>query len=201
MVCDPPMYGRMLAGTSSTMATHQPAETITAPSAASRCQTRRRPVTGRRDQVDAGERGQDEERLQLLGQEAEADHRAGPEHPAQLAALDAAQREVRRRGVSSSTSSASGLLNRNISAATGVSASTPPASSAVRAEKCAPHGARRRRATVATPISASGSRMLNELSPNRRTDSAMIHRLAGGLSTVIELRGIRGPVEEGLPVD
>src|ERR1700722_19578921 len=85
----------------------------------------------------------------------------------------------------SNTNRASGLLNRNINAATGVSARTPPASSAV-----LPENARRTvkytNATVATPIRASGSRMLNELSPNRRTETSINHKLIGGLSTVIE---------------
>ena len=34
---------------------------------------------------------------------------------------------------------------------------------------------------------ASGSRMLHELSPKTLAESSMIHRLAGGLSTVMEL--------------
>ncbi len=43
------------------------------------------------------------------------------------------------------------------------------------------------------PMIASGSRMLNDDSPNRRTERAMIHRLAGGLSTVIELAASEDP--------
>ena len=46
---------------------------------------------------------------------------------------------------------------------------------------------------MATPISTSGMRMLNELSPNTRTDSAITHREAGGLSTVIELPASEEP--------
>ena len=48
-------------------------------------------------------------------------------------------------------------------------------------------------ATLATPISASGSRMLNGLSPKILIDSAMNHRLIGGLSTVIELAASEEP--------
>jgi hypothetical protein len=87
---------------------------------------------------------------------------------------------------SSSTSSASGLLNRNISTATGVSASTAPAIS--------PATGPDHRLTVAysrptapTPISACGTRMLQLDSPKIRTDSAITHSEAGVLSTVIEL--------------
>ena len=39
--------------------------------------------------------------------------------------------------------------------------------------------------TAATPISASGTRMLSELKPNTRTDSACTQNASGGLSTVI----------------
>jgi hypothetical protein len=78
------------------------------------------------------------------------------------------------------------LLKRNISTATGVSAETAPASRPAA-------GPYQRRTvansspTVATPISACGTRMLHELRPKIRTDSAMIHSAPGVLSTVIEL--------------
>ncbi len=92
----------------------------------------------------------------------------------------------------SSASSASGLLNRNISAATGVSASTAPAISPAA-------GLNRRRtaayttATVATPISTSGTRTDQDESPKIRTARAIGHRAAGGLSTVIALPASREP--------
>ena len=94
--------------------------------------------------------------------------------------------------VSSSTNRASGLLNRNISAATGVSASTAPA----RSPAAAPN--QRRTAeyttpTVATPMSAWGTNRDQELSPNTRTDNAGSHNDAGGLSTVIELAASDDP--------
>ena len=89
-------------------------------------------------------------------------------------------------------SNASGLLNRNMSAATGVVAMTAPASRAANAEN-------RRRTeayttpTVATPIKACGTRMLHELRPKMRTDRPMIHSEAGGLSTVIALAASEDP--------
>src|SRR5690606_23329613 len=94
--------------------------------------------------------------------------------------------------VISSTSRASGLLKRNISAATGVVAIAAPASRAA-------HELLMRRtvactsATVATPISACGTRMLHELRPNSRTDSPITHSDAGGLSTVIEPAASEAP--------
>lgn len=81
---------------------------------------------------------------------------------------------------------ASGLLNRNISAATGVNASTAPA---IRPAA----GLNRRRteayttATVPTPIRASGARIAHEFRPKILTDSSIGHSEAGGLSTVMAL--------------
>ena len=88
--------------------------------------------------------------------------------------------------MSSSTSRASGLLNRNISVATGVSATTAPAI------RPAPGVNHRRtaaytRATVATPISASGTSMLQLFTPKTRAESSIGQRKAGALSTVMEL--------------
>ncbi len=81
-------------------------------------------------------------------------------------------------------SSASGLLNRNISTATGVSASAAPASSPA-AGPAVRRTAAYSSATVATPISACGTRMLQLDSPNSRTERPVTHSAAGVLSTVI----------------
>jgi hypothetical protein len=95
--------------------------------------------------------------------------------------------------VSDSTSSASGLLNRNISTATGVSAIAAPASrpAAGAARRPAPSMLRRTVAystpTVATPINACGTRMLHALTPKIRADRTIGHSAAGVLSTVMEL--------------
>ncbi len=83
-----------------------------------------------------------------------------------------------------STSSASGLLWREIATVTGVSTSArPPTKPAVRPKK------RRTRSYVspalAIPISACGTRIGSELKPKIRTDSACTHSAIGGLSTVI----------------
>src|SRR4029078_298176 len=95
-------------------------------------------------------------------------------------------------GTSNSTSSASGLLNRNINAATGASANTAPASNA------APSPPTRRtaaysNATAPTPSSACGTRMLHGFSPNSRTDTSMTHSAAGVLSTVMALAASLDP--------
>jgi len=88
--------------------------------------------------------------------------------------------------VSNSTNKASGLLNRNISTATGVRASTAPASSPAA-------GVNHRRTvryttpTDATPSRAWGTRMLQALTPKIRADTSITHSDAGGLSTVMKL--------------
>jgi len=48
-------------------------------------------------------------------------------------------------------------------------------------------------ATLPTPMSTCGTRMLQLFKPNRRTDSAIGHRAAGGLSTVIEFAASEEP--------
>ncbi len=85
-----------------------------------------------------------------------------------------------------SVSSASGLLKRNISTATGVSASTSPPTSPATAPKWR-FTVAWTTATLATPMSTSGTRIAQLLSPNSRTDRAITHSEAGGLSTVIAL--------------
>ncbi len=85
-----------------------------------------------------------------------------------------------------STSSASGLLNRNISAATGVSASAAPAI------RPAPGPLHRRTVaysvpTEPTPINAWGRSIVKALKPKILPDNPINHNDAGGLSTVIAL--------------
>src|SRR5882724_10065184 len=93
---------------------------------------------------------------------------------------------------SSSTSRASGLLNRNISAATGVRANATPAT------KPAAGPATRRtaaysRATEATPSSACGASMLQLEKPKIRPESPINQSEAGGLSTVMNPAGSNAP--------
>ena len=94
--------------------------------------------------------------------------------------------------MSSRTSNASGLLKRNMSAATGVSAMTAPASSA------AVGGNHRRtaaysRATAATPSAAWGTRMLQAFTPKTRADSSIGQRKAGVLSIVMKFDASEEP--------
>ena len=90
------------------------------------------------------------------------------------------------------TSSASGLLNRNISAATGVSASTAPAIRPA-AGPLVRRTVAYNSATAATPISACGSSIVNALNPNSLPDKPITHSAAGGLSTVIALPASSDP--------
>ena len=115
-------------GTSCTASTHQPAETTSAASAASRCSRRLAPRRRREQQVGDGEAGQHEEALQHLGEKRGAHGDADQHQPAPRRRRRPHASRSRRPTVSNSTSSASGLLKRNISAAAGVHASTAPAS-------------------------------------------------------------------------
>src|ERR1700726_464782 len=87
---------------------------------------------------------------------------------------------------------ASGLLNRNISAGTGVSARAAPASRPA-AGPDQRRTAAYSRPTEATPSSACGASMLQLEKPKIRADNPMIHNAAGGLSTVMALPGSRAP--------
>ena len=89
------MYGRLDAGHSCTTATHQPpAASVVRPSSDDVADPAREPRRAR-EEVDETERGQDEERLHLLGEEAEADERARRDDPAQPAVLERARHRVR----------------------------------------------------------------------------------------------------------
>ncbi len=93
---------------------------------------------------------------------------------------------------SSSTSNASGLLKRNINAATGVSASAAPAirpAAGPLVRRTVAYSS----ATAATPISASGSSIVNGLNPNSLPNRPITHSAAGGLSTVIALPASSDP--------
>ena len=103
------------------------------------------------------------------------------------------RRVAQAAATSSSTSSASGLLKRNISVATGVSASTAPASRPALPEPVVRRTVAWTSATAATPSSAWGTRIDHEDRPNSRTDSAIGHRLSGVLSTVIALAASNEP--------
>ncbi len=73
-----------------------------------------------------------------------------------------------------------------MSTATGVSAITAPATRAA-AGPCQRFTVACSSPTVATPISACGTRRLHAFNPNSRTESAITHSEAGVLSTVMLL--------------
>ena len=99
---------------------------------------------------------------------------------------------------SSSVSSASGLSNRNISTAAGVSASAAPASSP------ATGPAQRRtaaysRATEATPISACGTSRLHEENPKSRARGRHHPERRGRLVDRDRVAGVERAEQPGLP--
>ena len=94
---------------------------------------------------------------------------------------------------SSSTSIASGLLKRNISTATGVSAIVAPAIRPATAEPVVRRTVLCSSQTAATPSSACGTRMLQDESPKIRTESPIGHSASGVLSTVMLLAASEEP--------
>jgi hypothetical protein len=77
------------------------------------------------------------------------------------------------------------LLKRNISTATGVSASAAPAMSAATEDPVVRRTVAWSSHTAPTPSRAWGTRMLHDESPRIRTDSAIGQIASGVLSTVM----------------
>src|SRR3954452_19336411 len=177
------MYGRSAAGTSSTIAMYHPAETTSASPEISSWPIRLPSFGGPAIRYASANAGTTSSAWSILARKpnptnapASASHLVDPFSIARVVAHAPA--------TIISTSSASGLLNRNISTAIGVSASVAPA--------IRPATGPNQRLTVAysnptlaTPIRACGTRMLQELTPKIRAESAMNHSAAGVLSTVI----------------
>ena len=181
------MYGRLPAGHSATASSHQPADTTIATPAASSCRMRRQSVVGAAHRYAAASAGQHEEGLQHLRQEPEA--RGTPRRAAASASPPSRRRRVVAHAAAtiSSTSSASGLLNRNISTATGVSARTAPASSPAAGPAHAAHRRVEQRHRARRPSAPAGRACSTTRSRRSARTGAITHSEAGGLSTVIAL--------------
>jgi hypothetical protein len=121
------MYGRHAAGTSSTIATHQPAAATIARPARSRSRIRRTIPTGAATRYVSANAGTTRNACSILVRKPKPT--SAPTATIQRTRpLSTARTVAYAPSTSSSTSSASGLLNRNISTPTGVSAMTTPAS-------------------------------------------------------------------------
>ena len=179
------MYGRESAGHRLTSATYQPAETIIATPPTSSLPTRFHSPTGAATRNASAKPGHHQERLQHLGQEREADRAARPTPSSGCCAVSMARTTQYAAATISSTSSASGLLNRNINAATGVSASAAPASRP--GARAVDRVAQRRTAARPhrLPSAPAVAACVKALKPNIRPDSPINHSAAGGLSTVM----------------
>src|SRR3954469_15084574 len=192
------MYGREDAGIAATMATHHPAETTSATSDSASCHSRRRRGVGAVRRYTSPNAGTTKNACSILARKASPTHDAASSSH-DVRASSRARSSAYAAIVSSSTSSASGLLKRNIKAATGVVASTAPASRPPPTAGRTPRGSRDRRtvaystATVATPISACGTRMLQEPTPNSRADRSIGHSERGVLSTVMKFDASEEP--------
>ena len=85
---------RLAAAMSSTMATHQPAATTNVTHASTSCHDPSPERAGAAIRYTSANAGHHQERLQHLGEEAEADQRAGEQQPARAAALERADHRV-----------------------------------------------------------------------------------------------------------
>src|SRR5262245_64451388 len=185
------MYGRDEAGHSSVNTTNQPAETMNATPATSTCRNRAQNVIGAATRCTAASAGAIINPSSILARNANPS--ATPAHASHFGLACCTARTVQyAAAVIRSTITASGLLNRNINAATGVRASTAPASSPARGpliRATAPYSS----ATAATAINACGTIMLALLNPTICPDSPITHCETGGWSTVMKLCGSSEP--------
>ena len=177
--------------------TSRPTTTIAAP-ASSSCTIRRPELGGRGDQVRQRERRHHQQRLQHLGEEAEADERAGQHQPPRSAVLDGPdgrvgagdqqQHEQRVRVVEAEHQRGDRGQRRAPRRRSG----RPPGRTSGARSRTAARPSRR-------PSAPAGTRMLHELSPKIRTDSAITHSDAGGLVDGDRVGRVGRAEEERLP--
>src|ERR1700761_3613663 len=191
LLVEPPKYGGSPAGTSSATAIHQPAPATMPRPDHTTCRMRLPSRGGPAPRETSATPGTTGKACSILVRNANpistphsTSQRDRPFSSARTMAYAAI--------VSSSTSSASGLLNRNISAATGVSARVRPAISPA-AGPNQRRTAAYRTPTEAIPSSACGTSVLQELTPKIRPEISITHSDAGVLSTVMKLEASNEP--------
>ena len=179
------MYGRESAGHRLTSATYQPADTTIARRRRASLPMRFHTPTGAATRNTSARPGTIRNACSIFVRNAKP--MAQPANAIQrVLAVSVARTMQYAAATSSSTSNASGLLNRNISAATGVSASTAPAirpAAGPLVRRTVAYSS----ATAPTPISACGSSIVKALNPKSLPDKPITHSAAGGLSTVMAL--------------
>ena len=180
------MYGRESAGHRLTSATYQPADTTIVAAPTSSLPMRFHIPTGAATRNASAETGHDQERLQHLRQERKADGAARQRDPASACSLGRPHHAVRGSHEQQHQQRV-GVVEPEHQAPPPGSAPAPRPRSGPRPVRCCAarsHTAVRRRAT---PISASGSSIVNALKPNSLPNKPITHSAAGGLSTVIAL--------------
>ncbi len=173
------------------MSTHQPAPTMTPKPSSTVCQIRRPSRGGPAHRYAIAIPGSTRNACSILARNAKPSRT--PQNTSHFVRpLSIARTIAYAAAVISRTRRASGLLNLNIRAATGVSASTSPAIS--------PAACPNQRRTAAyssttepTPSSACGTSIDHLLKPKIRADSSITHKEAGVLSTVMKLEESNEP--------
>ena len=182
---EPSIIGREPAGSSATIATHQPAETISAARPASEAGDPPAQARRRADQVREPEPGNDEQRLAHLRQEGEADQRAGRDEPARARVLERPHHAVgggdeqhheQRVGVVEAEHQRRDRRDRQHRAGGEPGRRAEPA----------PHRREQQRRRRRRPRAPAARSMLQLEKPKTRPESAITQSEAGGLSTVMK---------------
>src|SRR4051812_21501875 len=178
------MYGRLAAGTAITATTHHNADTTNVSVATTSCSTRRPNCGGPNSRYTRPNAGSTSSACNSLARNPEPTI-ANANTSQRVLPASSARVMPYAPSVSNSTRNASGLLKRNMSTATGVSAVIAAARS--------PAPGRNQRltvayttATVATPSSACGTRMLHAFTPKMRAEISITQSEPGDLSTVMK---------------
>ena len=152
----------------------------------------------RRDEVDEAEGRDHQQGLEHLREEAEADQGEGEEEPAGRGGLQRPDHRVRAGGQQQHEQRV-GVVEAEHEHGDRREREHGPGQQAGRGREPAPDRRRRGSPPRPRPPTPAGTRMLHELRPKIRAESAMTHSEAGGLSTVIEAAASDAAEEERLP--
>ncbi len=187
------MYGRSAVGVASTATIHQPADSTIARASTASCQTRRHSVTGAAIRYASANAGTLSSASPLLVRKPNPNAAPAPTSH-QVRPCSRARTTQYAAATTSRTMRASGLSNRKIRTAAGVSAMAAPAIRPAAAPARPPAARRTARRTAAhssaaaaIPSRACGTSSDQLLKPNIRPDRPITHSDAGGLSTVMKL--------------
>ena len=200
------MYGRSAAGHSSTTSTHHPALTTQRDGRERRSRSRRPQPTGAASSHTAASAGSTRNACSIFVRNPNPTSVAGQQQPAGAAALDRAQRRVRRADQQQHEQRV-GVVEPEHQHRDGRQRRAPRRRSArrrgepgpTRGQRGAAHRRVQQRRPSRRPSAPAATRTLQLVSPKSRTDEAVTHSAAGVLSTVIAVRRVGRAEEPRLP--